>query len=215
MKKKVEVEVEYIRKSTAMVLIVIALVIGFGLGIAYSLFDKPATDGQIRSVSVQTTDNPSPSANTGVHDHTKDRHLVQIEKMKAAVQADPKDVKSWIQLGNSYFDVNRVQEAIASYNRALDLEPNNPNVWTDLGVMYRRSGNPAQAIKAFERAIAINPKHEIARFNRGIVMMHDLRDIEGALKSWEDLLAINPEARTPGGQSLQALIDEIKAKQGK
>jgi peroxiredoxin len=47
--------------------------------------------------------------------------------------------------------------------------------------MYRRSGQPRKAIENFNKAIAVNPKHETAQFNKGIVLMHDLGDRDGAI----------------------------------
>ena len=95
-------------------------------------------------------------------------------------------------------------------NRPWPLILKDANVWTDLGVMYRRSGDPKKAIEAFDRAISIDPHHEISRFNKGIVLFHDLKDEKGALDAWESLLAINPDAKSPAGQSVKQLIDHIK-----
>jgi hypothetical protein len=56
----------------------------------------------------------------------------------------------------------------------------------------------------------IDPKHEISRFNKGIVLFHDLKDEKGAIAAWESLLAINPEAKSPSGQAVRQLVDHIK-----
>ena len=76
--------------------------------------------------------------------------------------------------------------------------------------MYRRNGDPAKAVQCFDRALAINDRHEVALFNKGIVLMHDINDTEGALKAWERLVEINPNAQTPNGQSVQSMIDQVK-----
>ena len=76
--------------------------------------------------------------------------------------------------------------------------------------MYRRAGQPKEAIEAFEKAARIDPKHEIARFNKGIVLLHDLNDREGALKTWEQLVDINPAAMTPGGKPLAEMIKALR-----
>jgi tetratricopeptide (TPR) repeat protein len=76
--------------------------------------------------------------------------------------------------------------------------------------MYRRAGKPEEAIKAFDRAIAIDPKHEVSRFNKGIVLLHDLNDRGGAIEAWEKLLEINPAATAPNGQPLRELVNRFK-----
>jgi tetratricopeptide (TPR) repeat protein len=77
--------------------------------------------------------------------------------------------------------------------------------------MHRRAGNSRKALEAFDRAIELNPRHEIARFNRGIVLLHDLdRPAEG-LQAWEELAGLNPVFSTGDGRTLDELIDRYKA----
>jgi hypothetical protein len=40
--------------------------------------------------------------------------------------------------------------------------------------------------------------------------MHDLNDKEGAIKAWEKLVSINPNAQTPTGQSVRELIKKVR-----
>ena len=77
--------------------------------------------------------------------------------------------------------------------------------------MYRRTGNPQEAVKRFDQAIAADPKLENPRYNKGIVLLHDLNDREGAIAAWEALLAINPVAKAPNGKSVDQLVSEFKA----
>ena len=41
--------------------------------------------------------------------------------------------------------------------------------------------------------------------------MHDLNDMEGAIAAWEDLVKVNPLAMTPTGQSVDELVQKMKA----
>ena len=109
-----------------------------------------------------------------------------------------------------YFDTGNYQKAITAYTRSLALNPNDANVETDLGVMYRRSGQPNKAIEEFDRAAKIDPKHETALFNKGIVLMHDLNDLDGAIQAWEELLKRNPAATSPSGQPVKDLVERMK-----
>ncbi|MCJ7539326.1 MAG: tetratricopeptide repeat protein, partial [Desulfobacterales bacterium] len=92
----------------------------------------------------------------------------------------------------------------------LEIKPDNANIWTDLGVMYRRNGNPQEAIKAFDKAIEADPKHEVSRMNKGIVLLHDLQDVDGAIKAGEGLLEINPGAMAPTGRSVDEIVQQLK-----
>jgi tetratricopeptide (TPR) repeat protein len=76
--------------------------------------------------------------------------------------------------------------------------------------MYRRTGDPKKAIQSFEKALSINQQHEVALFNLGVVQMHDLKDAKAALASWEQLVKINPQAKTPSGQLVKSMLAELK-----
>ena len=135
----------------------------------------------------------------------------KISALEKETSLNPKNVGAWIQLGNSYFDTKQFEAAIKAYKKSLELDPNNPNVWTDLGVMYRRGGQPIKAIEAFDKAIESDPRHEISRLNKGIVLMHDLDDIQGAIRVWEELVKVNPSAKTSTGQLVKDVIERFKA----
>ena len=83
-----------------------------------------------------------------------------------------------------------------SDKKHLELNPNNADVWTDMGVMYRRKGRPDGALRAFNKAIEINPHHQQSRFNKGIVLMHDLKNPEAGVRAWQELVSIYPDAKT-------------------
>ncbi len=204
MKKEQLVEVEYIKKATAMIITVIGLIIGFALGIGYSSFDKSD------SIKDKYSYNPETVSQEDQHDHSAEKDSDLIVKLKKMVESNPKDAHSWKLLGDNYFDKQMPQDAIYAYKKYIEIIPDDANVWTDLGVMYRRIKKPDEAITAFDNAIKIDPKHETCRFNKGIVLMHDLNDIEGAIKTWEILLTINPSAKAPTGKPLKDLIEEIK-----
>jgi len=193
---------DVVKKSTMLAVAFVALGIGFLGGVVFSAF-KAGTGLPVpgpQAPPQQTAQKPS---------ITEDQAR-QIRDLEQKVAANPDDETSWTHLGNLYFDTSNFESAIRAYEKSLSLNPKNANVQTDLGVMYRRSGQPEKAIEAFEKAIEINPKHEIARFNKGIVMLHDLNDQKGALEAWEGLIAVNPAAMTPGGQPLADLVKRLK-----
>jgi cytochrome c-type biogenesis protein CcmH/NrfG len=134
--------------------------------------------------------------------------LLELEKK---VKANPADAALWAQIGNLYFDSGIFGNAIDAYETSLKYKPDNPDVLTDLGVMYRRSGNPEKAVEKFDAAMAVDPKHQVSRFNKGIVLIHNLKDLDGGIAAWEALLEINPLAMAPNGQSVDELIQQFRA----
>ena len=134
----------------------------------------------------------------------------QIAGLEFKTSQNSGDISGWIQLGNLCFDSDLPEKAIAAYEKALALNPNNADVLTDLGVMYRKAGKFDKAVQSFDKAVGVNPKHEIARFNKGIVLMHDLNNPQGAIQAWEELLAVNPLAMAPNGQSIDEMLKKMK-----
>jgi hypothetical protein len=137
----------------------------------------------------------------------------QIKVLEEQVKENPANVRAWTELGNLYFDSDQYEKAIAAYRQSLQLEPRNADVWTDLGIMYRRTGRPREAIEVFDRAITIDPKHENSRFNKGVVLLHDLQDKESAMLAWEGLSRINPFYQLPEGRFVEEVVLSYRMEQ--
>lgn len=185
---------KYVKKETMLMVAFITFTAGFLAGIAYGLY-KGEPRKVVRVEQRQAADSKFSSESAA---------------LELEVAKNPANVNAWTQLGNLYFDTNKYDRAIVAYKKSLELNPQNADVWTDIGVMYRRNRQPAEALKAFDKAIEINPRHEISRFNKGIVLLHDLNDQQSAIRAWEDLLKINPVAMAPNGQSVDQLVVQLK-----
>jgi len=206
-KQTKNVDNQYVRKETFWLVSLLALAVGFFAGVMFAVFksDNVAVPGQPQAQVPQTQAPQSQAADPG--------RLNMIAALEKETRDNPSNVKSWIELGNSYFDAGQHEKSIQAYRKALEIDPNNANVWTDMGVMYRRNGNPQEALKAFDKASEVDPRHEVSRMNKGIVLLHDMNDMDGAIKAWEELLEVNPVATAPNGQSIDQMIQQMK-KQG-
>jgi cytochrome c-type biogenesis protein CcmH/NrfG len=201
MAKKETTETGTIKNSTALLISLITLGIGFLGGVVFSAY---------KSGSGVPIPQAAPQQQASQEQQITEDQAKRILALEKEVAAAPNNTDTWMRLGNLYFDTDNYESAIRTYEKSLSLNPNNANVQTDLGVMYRRNGQPKKAVEAFDRAIKIDPKHEVSRFNKGIVLLHDLSDKEGALRAWEELIAVNPVAMTPSGQPLKDLLKRFK-----
>lgn len=192
-----------VKKETVLVIGLCCLIIGFLAGIVFSIYKAPATGGADIAAKEQTD---TMAGNLSVE---QSQRLLQLE---LEVQKNPGNIEAWTNLGHLYFDSDQADKAIVAYNKSLALAPDNADVITDLGVMYRRVGNHQEAIAAFDRAMRVNPKHETARFNKGVVLLYDLKDQQGAIGAWQGLIDLNPMATAPNGQLISELIKEIQSK---
>jgi cytochrome c-type biogenesis protein CcmH/NrfG len=210
MKKVEQVEVEYVKKTTTLLISVVCLVLGFVIGMVYTKMNTPAAREVRKTTVQQPTSQPQPQPQAQADPRVAQR-MAAVLQLKQMVSANPGDAASWAQLGHNYFDLGQYENAIDAYRKHLDLNPKNANVWTDMGIMYRRSKRPDEAVRCFDKAIEINPAHEQSRFNKGIVLMFDLHKHEEAIKSWQDLVKLNPNAKTPDGRTVSQFIKEIQA----
>jgi cytochrome c-type biogenesis protein CcmH/NrfG len=203
MKDNKDLKNGYVKKEKLLIVTIIALIAGFLGGVGLTVY-KTGADSPLL--------NPETNQNqiTKKVETDSNKTAADILKLEKKTSNNPDDVEAWTELGNLYFDSSSYDKAILAYNRSLKLRPENADVLTDLGVMYQRNGQPAEAVKSFDKAVDIDPRHEVSRFNKGIVLLHDLNDRQGALKAWEELLKLNPEAKTSSGQLVSAMIQQLK-----
>ncbi len=175
----------------------IIFVVGFLCGVGFTIYKIGGTSG-----TSTTTSQVSNSQDAAMHE--------AILSLEAEVTSDPKNFQAWKKLGDSYYDHNEPQKAINAYTKSLELHSGDANLLTDLGVMYRKTEKFNKAIESFDKAREMDPTHEPSRFNKGIVLMYDLKDKEGAIESWEELLRINPDAHAGNGESIRAFVDSLK-----
>ena len=203
MAKKKETDGQYVKKETMLVVALVALIVGFLGGVVFNAYKSGA--GLNGSAS-------GPSGQASQKQDISNKVVQEINDLEKEISLHPENMEASIRLGNLYFDIEQTEKAIMAYSKALEIDPNNPNVLTDLGVMYRRKGQPLEAIKAFDRAIKIDPRHEAPRFNKGVVLLHDLNNSERAIKAWEELVEVNPFARAQGNQLVLEVLKKLKGK---
>ena len=186
-------------QSTVIVVATVCILTGFIGGVVVSAIKSTSQmPQQVRAPQGMPQQAPSPE------------RAVELDALIKETAQNPQNARAWTDLGNLYFDSGQHEKAVWAYQKSLEIQPDNANVMTDMGVMYRRLGKPKEAIKAFEDAMRVDPRHEPSRFNKGIVLLHDLNDADGAIKAWEDLLKVNPFAVAPNGQTVDELVTQFK-----
>ncbi|MFC1886687.1 tetratricopeptide repeat protein [Thermodesulfobacteriota bacterium] len=197
-------EKDYVKKETMLIVAFITLIAGFLGGVSFGIYRS--------GVTVNFSDQPMQSAPPV--SQKKELSAEQANRISAFLKETsqhPESVDAWTRLGDSYFDANDSAKAIDAYQKSLAINPNNANVMTDLGIMYRRNGEPKKAIESFDKAMIIAPRHEPSRFNKGVVLLHDLSDPKGAVDAWKKLVDLNPTAKTPSGMLVKELLEKVKA----
>ncbi|MCA2701472.1 MAG: tetratricopeptide repeat protein [Microcystis sp. M179S2] len=90
------------------------------------------------------------------------------------------------QMGKEY------EQAIASWDRALEFKPDYHEAWNNRGNALGNLGRFEEAIASYDRALEIKPDFHEAWDNRGIAL-HKLGRLEEAIASFDQALEIKPD----------------------
>jgi tetratricopeptide (TPR) repeat protein len=71
-------------------------------------------------------------------------------------------------IGRSYSLLQKHEEALKSYSKALDINPNDADAWNNKGLALESLGRLGDAIKSYTKALDIDPNDADAWFNRGL-----------------------------------------------
>jgi tetratricopeptide (TPR) repeat protein len=74
---------------------------------------------------------------------------------------------NWLEHGKKLSDVGRYEEAIGSYDRALEIDGNSSYAWFGRGCSLAELGKHEEAISSYDRALEIDPNYFYSWYNRG------------------------------------------------
>lgn len=119
----------------------------------------------------------------------------QLETLKSEKNGLSFSAHDYLKEGDAFYYGRRYDEAIASYQAALQLEPNLVEAWLSLAKSLRRSGQYAEAIMANEEAIRRQPENPWGWFGKGYALL-GMRQYEAALQSYEAAIQAEPNHST-------------------
>ncbi len=104
-----------------------------------------------------------------------------IEVMKEQISSNPKNAALYVNRGAAHAMMNRFQEAIEDFDRALYLRPDALVVYYNRGLVYIETGRYQDAVSDLDTLIKFNPQDAQAYYNRGIAY-EKLGDWESAAR---------------------------------
>lgn len=111
--------------------------------------------------------------------------------VSSAKETDSFRCTYYCNLGNGYSKLNRFEEAIAAYKRAITIDPNYAEAYNNLGSVYGELGQHLQEIDAYRQAIKIEPARFEAHYNLGAAY-GGLGRFEEAIASFGQAIKIKP-----------------------
>ena len=88
-----------------------------------------------------------------------------VDSMEAALRIEPQAYAAINNLGNAYFELQRLGEAAEAYRRVLMLKSNLPQTHFNLGLVYERQGAREAAAREYRLALSLQPGWALPRLN--------------------------------------------------
>jgi Tfp pilus assembly protein PilF len=117
---------------------------------------------------------------------------INAAKTDAESQKIPAPVEAWFNRGLEYAQAGDFEEAITSWDKALELNPNLPQGWHNRGSALAELGRLEEAIASFDQTIALDPNDYQAWNDKGNAL-YNLQRWEQAITCWQRVLQIQPD----------------------
>src|SRR4029077_18887836 len=101
---------------------------------------------------------PARSKNAALPPRGKKRHELAIDDFTAANGLTPQRAEPLLGRATSYLALDKVKEAAADLDEAVQADPNSAQAWATRGLVYERLGDKAKASASYSRAITLRPK---------------------------------------------------------
>ncbi|MGE5656138.1 MAG: tetratricopeptide repeat protein [Actinomycetota bacterium] len=116
-----------------------------------------------------------------------------FEQMNQSVNHEPiLTALDYARQGDALFFQNSFEEAVASYDLALQLQPDLADTWNNRGVVLTRLQRYSEAIASYERATEIRPEYADAWNNRGVVLL-EMQQYQDAITSYDKAIQARPD----------------------
>jgi tetratricopeptide (TPR) repeat protein len=102
-----------------------------------------------------------------------------IESLKRFIRSKPKNRLGCFELGNTYYRLNRYEEAGNCFKAALEIDPRHIPSIINLGNCFRRTNDLTRAVETYDRALQLRPYCIPALVNRSQIHLLQGRWAEG------------------------------------
>src|SRR5438552_4074067 len=104
--------------------------------------------------------------------------------------ASPQGAAAWTGLGDSWYALERYEEAVEAYDRAIAADPNSEEAWNNKGFTFFMLGIHEEALSCYEKALAINPTYKQTWYNKGYTF-HGINRLEEAVTAYEKAIELD------------------------
>lgn len=98
------------------------------------------------------------------------------------------------QLAFAFYNLNKIEDAVRHFRRALELDPDTPAAYYNLANALSRQGKVDEAIARYEEALQLDPRYAAAHTNLANVL-YKQGELDEAAVHYQKALAINPRQK--------------------
>ena len=129
--------------------------------------------------------------------------------LESAIAENPAQVRAYLYLGVAYQQLDRLDEAIVIYRRALPIAgPDTALIAFNLGNVYYARGNLTEAEDLYTQALEANPGYAAAYLNRGNARL-TRQALQDAIYDYEAYLNLEPGSAKRG--RIEQLVSAIRS----
>lgn len=211
-------------RRIAVIVAVWAVVVGGALLMAVALDDPVGEGARDAAQPVAPSELADPTQGGGLAEELPPLALVLDRPLPPDVAALPPirqvarlserargsdEARRWVELGAALQVIGDGTDAAAAYRRALRAGGDDVAADTGLALVRATQGadGPEVAAARLSALAAANPDDQLVAFNQGWLAVYR-RDSDGAIRSWERTVAIDPDSRL--GLAAVALIRSLE-----
>ncbi len=137
-------------------------------------------------------DKPEPYFELAEMQHKLGRHADAEKNYLRAIEIDPQNIQAYNNLGNLLADLERLDDAIDLYKKAIELDGGySADSYNNLGLAYIGMQRQQEAEQVFRDAAKANPFFADARLNLG-TLLFQRKEYAAAAREFQEALAIDP-----------------------
>lgn len=141
---------------------------------------------------LKTKRNPQILRLLGLIELEEKNYNIALDLLNESLQINPNNSECFSNRGVVNFKLNKLENSISDYKKAILIDKNNYNAYFNLGNLYKEINKLNESIENFDKSISINKNFYNAYHNRAVVKTL-LFKFDDAIRDFDEALKINPK----------------------
>jgi tetratricopeptide (TPR) repeat protein len=156
------------------------------------LFDFPLDSKTLEQEATRIIQERNDEEYVKLPDEEANKKILEIIDIIEHEIDDEQKAKLFFELGNLQGVRKNYEEAISSYDKAVEFKPDYYEAWNNRGISLANLGRYEEAISSYDKAVEFKPDDHKAWNNRGN-SLRNLGRYEEAISSYDKALEIKPD----------------------